>query len=194
MRRTFLCLVALLVVGLSVSAQTTWVVDKAHTQVTFSVTHLLITEVTGRFTDFDITFHNANEDFSEGNIDIRIGAASVDTDIEKRDNHLRSDDFLNVEKFPNITFKSKSIEKTGENTYKLTGDLTIRDVTKSVVLDATYNGTVTDPWGVTKAGFKATTAINRFDFGVKWNKMMETGGLVAGEIVKIALLLEFNKQ
>jgi polyisoprenoid-binding protein YceI len=181
-------------VGLSVSAQTTWVADKAHTQVTFSVTHLLITEVTGRFRDFDITFHNANEDFSEGSIDIRIGAASIDTDIEKRDNHLRSDDFLNAEKFPNITFKSKSIEKTGKNTYKMTGDLTIRDVTKSVVLDATYNGTVTDPWGVTKAGFKATTAINRFDYGVKWNKVMETGGLVAGETIKIMLLVEFNKQ
>ena len=194
MRRTILCSIASLVVGLSVSAQTTWIADKAHSQVTFSVTHLLITEVTGRFRDFDITFQNANDDFSEGSIDIRIGAASIDTDIEKRDNHLRSDDFLNAEKFPNITFKSKSIEKMGKNTYKITGVLTIRDVTKSVVLDATYNGTVTDPWGVTKAGFKATTAINRFDYGVKWNKVMETGGLVAGETVKIILLVEFNKQ
>jgi len=194
MRRTILCSIASLIAALSVSAQTTWIADKAHTQITFSVTHLLISEVTGRFSDFDVTFHDANEDFTDGTIGVTIRTASINTGIEKRDNHLKSDDFLGAEKFPNITFESTLIEKTGKDTYKITGDLTIRDVTKSVVLDAKHNGTVTDPWGVTKAGFKATTSINRFDFGVKWGAALETGGLVAGETVVLTLLMEFNKQ
>lgn len=194
MRRTILCSIASFVAALSVSAQTTWIADKAHTQITFSVTHLLISEVTGRFSDFDITFHDANEDFTDGTIRVTIRTASINTGIEKRDNHLKSDDFLGAEKFPNITFESTLIEKTGKDTYKITGDLTIRDVTKSVVLDAKHNGTVTDPWGVTKAGFKATTSINRFDFGVKWGAALEAGGLVAGETVVLTLLMEFNKQ
>lgn len=194
MRRTILCSIASFIAALSVSAQTTWIADKAHTQITFSVTHLLISEVTGRFSDFDVTFHDANEDFTDGTIRVTIRTASINTGIEKRDNHLKSDDFLGAEKFPNITFESTLIEKTGKDTYKITGDLTIRDVTKSVVLDAKHNGTVTDPWGVTKAGFKATTSINRFDFGVKWGAAMEAGGLVAGETVDLTLLMEFNKQ
>ena len=194
MRRTILCSIASFIAALSVSAQTTWIADKAHTQITFSVTHLLISEVTGRFSDFDVTFHDANEDFTDGTIGVTIRTASINTGIEKRDNHLKSDDFLGAEKFPNITFESTLIEKTGKDTYKITGDLTIRDVTKSVVLDARHNGTVTDPWGVTKAGFKATTSINRFDFGVKWGAALEAGGLVAGETVDLTLLMEFNKQ
>ncbi len=194
MRRTILCSIASFIAALSVSAQTTWIADKAHTQITFSVTHLLISEVTGRFSDFDVTFHDANEDFTDGTIGVTIRTASINTGIEKRDNHLKSDDFLGAEKFPNITFESTLIEKTGKDTYKITGDLTIRDVTKSVVLDAKHNGTVTDPWGVTKAGFKATTSINRFDFGVKWGAALEAGGLVAGETVVLTLLMEFNKQ
>jgi len=194
MRRTILCSIASFIAALSVSAQTTWIADKAHTQITFSVTHLLISEVTGRFSDFDVTFHDANEDFTDGTIGVTIRTASINTGVEKRDNHLKSDDFLGAEKFPNITFESTLIEKTGKDTYKITGDLTIRDVTKSVVLNAKHNGTVTDPWGVTKAGFKATTSINRFDFGVKWGAAMEAGGLVAGETVDLTLLMEFNKQ
>ncbi|MCZ6776874.1 MAG: YceI family protein [Ignavibacteria bacterium] len=194
MRKTILCSIASFIAALSVSAQTTWIADKAHTQITFSVTHLLISEVTGRFSDFDVTFHDANEDFTDGTIRVTIRTASINTGIEKRDNHLKSDDFLGAEKFPNITFESTLIEKTGKDTYKITGDLTIRDVTKSVVLDAKHNGTVTDPWGVTKAGFKATTSINRFDFGVKWGAALEAGGLVAGETVVLTLLMEFNKQ
>ena len=112
MRRTILCSIASFIAALSVSAQTTWIADKAHTQITFSVTHLLISEVTGRFSDFDVTFHDANEDFTDGTIRVTIRTASINTGIEKRDNHLKSDDFLGAEKFPNITFESTLIEKT----------------------------------------------------------------------------------
>lgn len=172
---------------------TTWNIDKSHSQVRFSVTHLVIAEVAGRFTDFAVNFQQAGDDFATAKIEATIKTASINTDVERRDNHLRSGDFLDAEKYPTITFKSSAIEKTGENTYKIEGDLTIRDVTKPVVLDTKFNGTILDPYGNVKAGFKATTTINRFDFGVKWNAATETGGLVAGSDVEITLLMEFSK-
>jgi len=171
-----------------------WTLDKVHSQVNFSVTHLVVAEVTGGFKDFDVTFESMKEDFSDATIGATIRTSSIDTDNQKRDGHLKSDDFLNAETFPDIAFKSVSIEKTGEGRYKITGDLTIRDVTKSVVLDTWFRGTVKDPWGGTRAGFKATTVINRFDYGVRWDAAIEAGGLVAGEEVEITLLLEFIKQ
>jgi polyisoprenoid-binding protein YceI len=177
------------------AAQTAiWTLDKAHSQVKFSVSHLVIAEVTGRFTDFDVELQQNDEDFSTANIEATINAASINTDQERRDNELRSDDFLNAEKYPTITFKSTSVEKTGEHTYRVNGDLTIREVTKAVVLDTKFNGTVVDPWGNTKAGYKATTTINRFDYGVRWNNVMADGGLVAGKDVEITLLMEFAKR
>ena len=172
---------------------TTWSMDKFHSQVKFSVSHLVIAEVTGRFTDFDVKFQHPGDDFTKAKIEATIRTTSISTDVEKRDNHLRSDDFLNAEKYPVITFKSNSIEKTGEDTYRIKGDLTIRDVTKPVVLDTKFNGTIKDPWGNIKAGFKATTTINRFDYGVKWNAATEAGGLVAGKEVEITLPMEFSK-
>ena len=172
---------------------TIWNIDKSHSQVRFSVTHLVIAEVAGRFTDFAVNFQQAGDDFTTAKIEAIIKTASINTDVERRDNHLRSGDFLDAEKYPAITFKSGAIEKTGENTYKIEGDLTIRDDTKPVVLDTKFNGTILDPYGNVKAGFKATTTINRFDFGVKWNAATETGGLVAGSDVEITLLMEFSK-
>jgi polyisoprenoid-binding protein YceI len=184
-----------LLIGLSLaSAQTTWKSDLSHSRVDFSVSHLVIAEVTGRFTQFDVTLQQGKEDFSDSKLEATIKTASINTDNETRDKHLKSDDFLNADKFPDITFKSTSFEKTGKDTYKITGDLTIRDVTKTVVLDAKYNGSVTDPWGNVKSAFKATTSVNRFDYGVKWNKAMETGGLVAGDTVNITLLVELGQK
>ena len=176
------------------SSQIVWKSDKAHSAAKFTVSHMVIAEVEGYFKDFDATMTATKDDFTDAKIEATLQTASISTNNERRDNHLRSDDFLNAEKFPAITFKSTSVEKTGEDTYKITGDLTIRDVTKQVVLDTKYNGQVTDPMGNVKCGFRATTTIDRFDYGVKWNRAIETGGLIAGKDVHITLLLEFGKQ
>ena len=186
--------ILLLTLGIgTASAQSTWVADKAHTDVLFTVTHMVISEVTGRFTDFDITVEQKNPaDFLGATFTAEIKTASVNTDNEGRDKHLRSDDFFNAEKFPVMKFKSTSVEKTGAGSYKITGDLTIRDVTKQVVLDAKYNGQMKDPWGNTKAGFKATTTINRMDYGVKWSKALDAGGYVVADDVTITLLVQLQ--
>jgi len=183
-------------IGLSTaSAQRVWKADLAHSQVKCSVTHLVIAEVTGKFNDFEVTLTQpGNDDFAGGTIEATIKMASINTDNEGRDRHLRSDDFFNAEKFPFMTFKSTKIEKTSAKKYTISGNLTIRDVTKPVVLDATYMGEVKDPRGNIKSGFKATTSINRFDYGVKWDKKIESGGLVVGETVDITLLMEFALQ
>ena len=179
--------------AVSISKAASWKMDKAHSQVKFSVAHLVISEVTGVFHDFDVTLTADKPDFSDAQVDATIQTSSIDTGIPNRDKHLRSNDFLNAEKFPLMTFKSTGIEKAGENTYRITGFLTIRDSTKSVVLDTQYTGTVKGLGGNLTAAFKATTTINRFDFGANWNKTIETGGLIAGKDVEITLLMEFTK-
>jgi polyisoprenoid-binding protein YceI len=181
-------------VGVCNAQAPTWKLDKAHSQVKFSVAHMVISEVSGLFKDFDVTFASAKEDFTDAVIGATIKAGSIDTGSENRDRHLRSDDFLNVEKYPEITFKSAKVEKTGDGTYKIFGDLTIRDVTKPVILDTQYKGTVKDGRGNPVAAFKATTTIDRFEFGTKWDRMIEGTGLVAGKNVEITLLLELKKQ
>ncbi|HSQ75871.1 MAG TPA: YceI family protein [Bacteroidota bacterium] len=176
-------------------AQRVWKTDLSHSQVKFSVTHLVIAEVTGKFNDFEVTLtQTGKDDFAGSSIEATVKMASIDTDNETRDNHLRSDDFFNAEKYPVMSFKSTKIEKTGEKMYKITCTLTIRDVTRTVVLDTRYMGEVKDPRGTMKSGFKATTSINRFDYGVKWDKKIEGGGLVVGETVDITLLMEFALQ
>jgi len=194
MRSILLLAVSILVAAGTAAAQTVWKTDKSHSNVKFTVTHLVIAEVGGRFTDFDATVTHSKDDLSDMKVEATIKTASINTDNEQRDTHLKSDDFLNAEKYPTITFKSTKVEKTGADTYRITGDLTIRDVTKPVVLDTKYRGVAKDPWGNTKAGFRATTTIDRFDWGVKWNKAIETGGLVAGKDIEITLLFEFAKQ
>ncbi len=183
--------VVMLVASLATAQQTVWKADPVHSRVEFGVKHMVIAEVTGQFKEFEATATTSKPDFSDAVFNATLKTASISTDNAMRDNHLKSDDFLNAEKFPAITFKSTKVEKTGNDTYKISGDLTIRDVTKPVVLDATLNGVIKDPMGNTRAGFTATTAINRFDYGVKWNKTIEAGGLIAGDIVKITLNLEF---
>ena len=170
-----------------------WNLDKAHSSIGFSIKHMVISEVTGNFKDFDISFSSTKSDFTDAAVDATINVASINTDNDKRDAHLRTDDFFNAEKFPLIAFRSTSFEKIGENKYKITGDLTIRDVTKKVTFDATFNGSIKAPWGAQIYSWKATLAINRFDYGLKWNKAIETGGLIAGDTVNITLNLELNK-
>lgn len=185
------------ILGLAVStapAANIWTQDAAHSQIKFTVTHMVISEVIGGFKEFDVTLKQGKEDFSGSTFEVTVKTASINTENEARDKHLRSDDFFNAEKYPVITFTNTSFEKTGENKYKITGNLTIRDVTKPVVLDATYNGQITDPWGAQRAGFKATTSINRLDYGVKWNKAIEAGGVVVSDNVDLTILVELVLQ
>ena len=193
MRKKALILVVSLFVPLLTSAQV-WTLDKAHSQVNFAVSHLVVAEVTGGFREFDVTFESTKEDFSDAQVSASIKTETIDTGNEKRDGHLRADDFLNAGMFPAITFTSTGVEKTTDGRFNLKGNLTIRDVTKPVVLETRFNGIIKDPWGGTMAGFKATTTINRFDYGVKWDKAVETGGLVAGKDVEITLLIELIRQ
>ena len=178
----------------STQAQTTWNLDKSHSNVKFTVTHLVISEVDGSFTDFTGTMTASKPDFTDATIHFTVDVNSIDTDNEKRDAHLKDDDFFNAAKYPKMEFKSIEMKKTGENTYALTGYLTIRDVTKEVTFDVTYGGTVIDPWGNTKAGFKATSTINRFDYHLKWNTLTEAGGAVVGKEVKITINASFTKE
>jgi polyisoprenoid-binding protein YceI len=177
----------------SINAQTKWIVDKSHSKVQFTVTHLIISEVTGQFKSFDANVEAAKDDFTDARIEFSADVNSINTDNEDRDKHLKSDDFFNAEKFPKITFVGKSFKKVGGKNYKLVGDFTIRDVTKQITLDVVYNGSVKDPWGNTKAGFKIKGEVNRFDYNLKWNTLMEAGGAVVGKTVSIVVDLELQK-
>lgn len=176
-----------------VNAQTAWKIDRSHSNVGFSVTHLIISEVTGQFKSFDGNIEFSKDDLSDAKINFSIDVASISTENEGRDKHLKSDDFFNAEKFPKISFVGKSIKKVDGKKYKLVGDFTMRDVTKSITLDVVYNGTVKDPWGNTKAGFKISGEVNRFDYNLKWNNLMEAGGAVVSKEVAISVNLELSK-
>jgi polyisoprenoid-binding protein YceI len=191
MRTYLLSLVFFLGISLTSFAQQTWNVDKVHSTVKFGVTHLVISTVEGNFRDFDAKLYT-KADGSVDKIEADIKTTSVNTDNDQRDNHLRSEDFFASAKFPEMIFLSKNIQKVGQDQYKITGDLTIRGITKSVVLDARNNGTITDPWGSIRTGWSASTKINRFDFGLAWNKAIEAGGLVVGKEVTISINAEFS--
>lgn len=171
----------------------TYKIDPAHSEILFKVRHLMISYVTGSFKTFDASLESSAEDFSDAKINFEADIDSIHTNSEQRDGHLKSDDFFNAAEFPKLTFTSTGITKEGDDEYKLTGDLTIRDITKSVTLDVTYNGTVVDPWGQTKAGFELTGKINRKEFGLKWHAATETGGIVAGDEVKLILNVQMLK-
>ena len=168
-----------------------YMIDPDHSQVLFKVKHLAISTVTGRFDLFEGSYNLDSEDMANSNVDATIVASSINTNKQKRDDHLRSNEFLDVEKFPNITFKSTSIKKGDGNKFQIVGDLTIHGVTKEVVLDAVYEGHLaSDPWGKERTAFVAEGEINRKDFDMTWNKALETGGFVVGDEVKIILEVE----
>jgi polyisoprenoid-binding protein YceI len=175
-----------------IQGPTKWVLDKTHTNVRFSVAHLVVSDVDGSFKSFDGGMTNSKPDFSDAAINFTADVNSINTDNETRDKHLKSDDFFNAEKFPQIKFASKSLKALGNNKYTLTGDLTIRDVTKTVSFDVTYGGTVNAMGGV-HAGFKAKTTVNRFDYNLKWSAATEAGGLIAGKDVDITLNIDMKK-
>lgn len=189
MKKIVFMLAATVAAG-QLQAQTNWMVDNSHSQVMFTVSHLVISEVTGSFKKFNGTIKASKPDFTDAQIDFTIDVNSVNTDNEMRDTHLKSDDFFNAEKFPNMTFKGKSFKKVNGNKYQLTGDLTIRDITKTITLDVVYAGTVKDPWGNIKAGFKIKGTVKRFDYNLKWNTLTEAGGAVVGEDVEFTVNLE----
>ena len=190
MKKVILITAALLA-QVALFAQTKWNVDVVHSSVKFTVEHLVISEVEGSFKTFNGSITSTSPDFAGSAIDFTADVASISTDNNMRDTHLKSDDFFNAEKYPKMTFKSTSFKKVEGNKYVLVGNLTLRDVTKSVKFDVTYGGTAKDGYGNTKAGFKATTVINRFDYGLKWNALTEAGGMTVGSDVTINLRLEF---
>jgi len=173
-----------------VAGATTYDVDQAHTQVLFKVKHLGISTVTGRFTDFvgEFSFDPANVETST--LDASVQVSSVNTGVERRDNHLRSADFFDAANNPEMTFVSTGVSDVEGNAFKLHGDLTVRGTTRPVVFDVEFGGLVTDPWGNRRSAFTATAGINRQEFGLLWNEVIETGGLVVSDDVKIVLEVE----
>ncbi|MFO7181526.1 MAG: YceI family protein [Pseudomonadota bacterium] len=164
-----------------------WNLDLAHSAIHFSVRHMVFAKVRGRFGSFRGTLDIDEADLTRSSVRAEIDAASIDTGVADRDNHLRSADFLDTERFPHITFESKRVEKTGDNRYRVTGNLTIRDVTREVALDVEHGGVAKDPWGNQRTAFTATTSIDRRDFGLKWNQALEAGGVLVGERVDIEI-------
>ena len=192
-RLAAIALLMAITLGLAIGQSAGWRVDKGHSGIVFTIKHMVISEVTGRFKDFDITVTSTKDDFSDLAIETTIQANSVDTNNEGRDRDLRSDNFFSVDKFPAIKFKSTSVEKVSDHEYKITGNLTIRDTTKQVTFDTSLNGIIKGARG-DRAGWTAKLTVNRFDYGLKWNRMIETGGLVAGENVNITVNIEMLKQ
>ncbi len=171
----------------------TYKIDAAHSDIIFKVKHLMITTVTGQFKAFDATLTADKEDFTDASVTFTADINSVDTRNEQRDGHLKSDDFFNAEKFPELKFVSSSFTK-GADGYVLKGDLTIRDVTKTIELKADYNGAMVDPWGQSKVGFEAEGTIKRKEFGLGWDAVTEAGGIVVSDDVRLQLNIQFIKQ
>ena len=173
--------------------ETKWTIDPSHSKVSFKVKHLMIANVQGNFREFEGTATTDGDNFSTAQISFSLSAASVDTEIADRDAHLKSPDFFDAEKFPKLTFSGKGLKDLGDDLYELTGDLTIKDVTKSVTLSVEFGGVMADPWGNVKAGFSINGKINRKDFGLNWNAALEAGGVLVGEEVKISGDVELVK-
>lgn len=167
----------------------TYSIDKAHSEVTFQVRHLL-TKVRGRFSNFSGTVRLNEDEPGESSVSLTIDAASVDTNNADRDQHLRSDDFFAVATYPTITFQSSRIVKTGAETYDVSGTLTIRGVASDIILPVVYLGTANDPWGNARAAFETELIINRKDFGLTWNAALEAGGFLVGDEVKISVSVQ----
>jgi polyisoprenoid-binding protein YceI len=166
---------------------TTWNIDTSHSGVHFSVRHMVIAKVRGTFDRWQGTFQFDEQNLAASKVSVRIEAASLNTREEKRDGHLRSPDFFDVEQYPELTFESTKVEKASDVRYRVTGNLTLHGVTKEVVLDAESLGSGKDPWGNERAAFEAKTTINRKDYGLNWNQALEAGGVLVGENVDISL-------
>ncbi|MDT9754923.1 YceI family protein [Heyndrickxia coagulans] len=175
-------------------AKTKWVVDYAHSAIDFTVKHMMISKVKGSFQNFEAELEADPQDLTDANISFIVDASSISTKNDDRDNHLRSADFLDVEQYPKITFVSKSVTKTGNNEYNVTGDLTIRGVTKEETFKATFEGISKNPMsGAETAAFSAEGTVKRSNYGLTWNVALETGGVLVGDEIKFTVELEGSK-
>jgi polyisoprenoid-binding protein YceI len=172
-----------------------WQIDPSHSQITFLIRHMMISNVRGRFENFTGTVEfDEKAPTTRSSVEVRIEAASINTREERRDAHLRSADFLNAEKYPYLVFKSKRVEAIDAHHGRIIGDLTIRDVAKEVTLDVEYAGQSKSPWGAISAGFEAKAKINRKDWGLNWNLALETGGVLVGDEINVEIELEIVKE
>ncbi len=187
-------LLLIAVVGAAYGQGATWKADKAHSKFLFSVRHMVVSEVVGYFKEWDMKITASKEDWTDAVAEATVQIASVNSDNDRRDADLKSDNFFSADKFPEMKFKSTAFEKVGDKKYKIKGYLTIRDITKEVAFDAEILGAINDPRMGIRMGWKVTTQINRFDYGLKWNRTIEAGGLIAGETVTITVNLELIKQ
>jgi len=170
-----------------------WKIDPAHSEVNFRIKHLVVSTVTGHFSQFDATIESEREDFSDAKITFDADVASINTKNEQRDGHLKSPAFFDTASYPSMSFASTSVKKVSDYELQVSGNLTMRGVTKDIKLDVVYNGTVAGFGGNQVAGFEIRTKLNRFDFGLQWSALTETGGVVVSNEVKIEILAEFNK-
>jgi len=176
------------------STKTNWVLDPTHSELAFKVKHLMITNVKGEFRKFEAAIVTDSSDFTKSSITATIDAASIFTNEENRDNHLRSADFFDTANHPSLTFKGTSFKKVGDDEYELTGLLTIKGLSQKVKLDVEFGGFIKDTYGNEKAGFSIEGKINRKDFGLNWNAALETGGVLVSEDVRISAEIQFVKQ
>jgi polyisoprenoid-binding protein YceI len=170
-----------------------WDIDVGHSAIHFWVRHMVISKVHGRFARWSGSIQLDEQDLGRSSVDVHIDASSIDTQVADRDAHLKSPDFLDVAKYPELTFRSKRIEKAGGG-YRVVGDLSLHGVTREVTLDAEFAGTGKDPWGNQRAGFSAKASLDRREFGLQWNAALETGGVLVGEKVEITIELEAVKK
>ncbi|MFN3968231.1 YceI family protein [Flavobacterium sp.] len=175
-------------------AKAKWAIDPTHSEIGFKVKHMMFTNVSGKFNSFEADIQNEEENFETATINFSAEVNSINTGNDDRDNHLRSADFFDMEKFGKLTFKSTDVKKVNEGEYKISGDLTIKDVTKNITLEAEYSGLMKDPWGNTKIGLALNGKINRKEFGLTWNAALETGGVLVGEDIKLNAEVQFVKQ
>jgi len=185
-----LLLTGLLLIGLQSFSQSNWTIDNSHSDIGFKVTHMAISQVDGRFTDFKANVTGAGDDFAGSDVEFSAKVASINTNNERRDGHLKSADFFDAESFPEIKLKGK-IQKEG-NKYFLVGDFTMKDITKRVKFDVKYNGMIDSGRGM-KAGFRVTGVIDRFDYGLTWNRTIESGGLIVSREVEINCNVQLNE-
>lgn len=175
-------------------AKSIWAIDPTHSEIGFKVKHMMFTNVSGKFNTFTATIENEDNQFETSTIHFEAEISSIDTNNADRDNHLKSADFFDAEKFPKLSFKSSAVKKISENEFEIEGELTVKDVTKTITLATEYSGLMLDPWGNTKAGLSIAGKINRKEFGLTWNAALETGGVLVGEEVKLFVEVQLLKQ
>ena len=194
MKSFALLVVTLFITGISAGQPTVWKIDPVHSNITFAVDYMVLTEVTGNFRDFSGTMISDSVNPGKSSVNVAIKSTSVTTENDRRDSHLRSAEFFDANTFPEITFVSKSFEKGEGNAYKIAGDLTMRGVSKPVTIDAKYMGQMKDMQGKQRQGFKGVTTLNRNDFGLKYNATLESGGVLIGNDVTVTINAQFVQQ